>query len=429
MSENKVESLYDFCIKNHMEYLLEEWNNPNISYKNVKRTSKNKYNWKCRKCLNTWDASPLKRTVGRGCPICAGKKVIAGYNDFASLAPELLKEWDYDKNELKPTEITVKSNYKIWWKCKKGHSWIASPNNRVRLKSGCPYCSPSTSIPEICILLALKKLFKNVEHKKIINNIEYDIFVNDLNLAIEYDGEFYHKDRRNLDNRKEKNAKELNFYFIRIYEVKGLVELDEFRIDKNILYLQSNVTKNYPLLCYQVLSYIERKFKIKLPKLDLNNIEIEARNYRENKSLENSLENKYPNIAKEWHPIKNGDLKPSSFPPKSNYKAWWICNKGHEWKTTIAHRVEGSMCPYCFNLGGRKNRQGIDLEEWCYENNRLDLLKEWDYDKNEKKPCDYTKGSDKEVWWICQKGHSYLKPIRNRTKYVNTCPYCKQNKV
>lgn len=33
-----------------------------------------------------------------GCPYCTGQKVRKGINDFATLYPDLLKEWDWDKN-------------------------------------------------------------------------------------------------------------------------------------------------------------------------------------------------------------------------------------------------------------------------------------------------------------------------------------------
>jgi len=59
----------------------------------------------------------------------------------------------------------------------------------------------------------------------------------------------------------------------------------------------------------------------------------------------------YPDIAKEWHPTKNGGLKPSEIAPYSNKKVWWICNKGHEWRQAIGHRSEGRKCPYCFGHG------------------------------------------------------------------------------
>ena len=45
----------------------------------------------------------------------------------------------------------------------------------------------------------------------------------------------------------------------------------------------------------------------------------------------NDLAIKYPDVAKEWHPTKNGSLTPCEVSASSKKKAWWICSKGHEW--------------------------------------------------------------------------------------------------
>ena len=63
----------------------------------------------------------------------------------------------------------------------------------------------------------------------------------------------------------------------------------------------------------------------------------------------NDLASQYPEIAKEWHPTKNGDLKPTQVMSQSNKKAWWLCSKcKYEWFTTIAHRtINNRDCPNC----------------------------------------------------------------------------------
>jgi hypothetical protein len=76
------------------------------------------------------------------CPICTGHRVLIGFNDLQTTHPELLNEWDFKKNTIKPTEVSYGSHKKIWWKCKLNHSWIMSPNNRTSMPNqGCPYCS------------------------------------------------------------------------------------------------------------------------------------------------------------------------------------------------------------------------------------------------------------------------------------------------
>ena len=54
--------------------------------------------------------------------------------------PEIAKEWDFEKNyPLRPENIVSQSTNKIWWKCKKGHSWEATAISMVK-GSNCPIC-------------------------------------------------------------------------------------------------------------------------------------------------------------------------------------------------------------------------------------------------------------------------------------------------
>lgn len=63
----------------------------------------------------------------------------------------------------------------------------------------------------------------------------------------------------------------------------------------------------------------------------------------------NSLASLKPEIAKEWHPTKNGGLTPHDFACGSSKKVWWQGKCGHEWETSIHNRVVGKDCPYCSN--------------------------------------------------------------------------------
>lgn len=95
-------------------------------------------------CANghTWNAVINSRTRGHGCPYCAGQKSTADRN-FATEHPELLKEWDWERNSQKePEDFAPRSQSKVWWKCAKGHSWRASIGNRTRKNTAnlCPVC-------------------------------------------------------------------------------------------------------------------------------------------------------------------------------------------------------------------------------------------------------------------------------------------------
>lgn len=97
--------------------------------------------WKCRECKNSWTAQIYIRSKGIGCPYCANKAVAVGYNDFATKCPDLLLDWNYEKNNSQPQNIVWKSSRRINWKCKICFGeWEAKLYHRAN-GSGCPYCA------------------------------------------------------------------------------------------------------------------------------------------------------------------------------------------------------------------------------------------------------------------------------------------------
>jgi hypothetical protein len=134
-------------------------------------------------------------------------------------------------------------------------------------------------------------------------------------------------------------------------------------------------------------------------------------------SLSNCLATKNPDLAKQWHPTKNGDLTPYNVTCGSNKKVWWLCNEDHEWKVKISNRNNGNGCPYCTGQLPSKNYNLVVFNS--------DLCKEWNYEKNNKKPEEYTPISGQKVWWICNKNsdHVWKAVISNRNN-GSSCPYC-----
>ena len=103
----------------------------------------------------------------------------------------------------------------------------------------------------------------------------------------------------------------------------------------------------------------------------------------------------------------------------SDKKLLWQCTNQHcleTWSATWGSIISGSSCPFCCNQKvGQNNNLLITHPQ---------LGEEWDYDKNDKLPQDYTHGSDQYVWWKCVKcEHSWLSKINNRTSGKN-CPAC-----
>ena len=67
-------------------------------------------------------------------------------------------------------------------------------------------------------------------------------------------------------------------------------------------------------------------------------------------SEDNNLKFLFQEIAKEWHPTKNGDLKPEEVAAFSNKKAWWLCPNGHLYNASISSRTskKPTGCPHCY---------------------------------------------------------------------------------
>lgn len=74
------------------------------------------------------------------CPVDTGHVLLSGVNDLATKHPELLTDWDYERNDVDPSQV-VPGVRKRWWTCCQGHSQHSQVRNRVR-SGGCSVCLP-----------------------------------------------------------------------------------------------------------------------------------------------------------------------------------------------------------------------------------------------------------------------------------------------
>lgn len=103
------------------------------------------------------------------------------------------------------------------------------------------------------------------------------------------------------------------------------------------------------------------------------------------------LSDYFPNVSKEWHPTKNGELKPSDVTYGSKKRVWWVCSEGHEWETVVSQRTnkKATGCPYC--SGKKVNNEN------SFKGKYPELVKEWHPTKNgDLLPNNFTSGSKKE---------------------------------
>lgn len=213
--------------------LVREWHptkNPNLTPDEVTRGSDKKVWWICPKGLDhEWVDSISHRTINnRGCAVCAGNVVVKS-NCLATTHPELASEWHPTLNlGLTSLDVTAGSHKKIWWRCKNDdtHEWKAVLYSRTTSdKVGCPYCDLTPqSKQELTITFELKAIWPSIDPKGFKVNVDgklwtIDIFIEHLNLGIEFDGSFWHKDKRKLDKMKTRTLKNEGFDVLRIREM------------------------------------------------------------------------------------------------------------------------------------------------------------------------------------------------------------------
>lgn len=412
----KSDSNYNLMTENPL--LCEQWDMRRNSFPptHYRPTSGAQVWWQCAMGEDHfWKARIDSRAlpnnaIRNGCPFCAGKRPSHSWN-LASVHPRLAGEWHPHKNEKQPNDYTPSSNAKVWWLCDKGHEWEAPINNRSAGRN-CPSCSNKSSRNEIRILTELKTIFPKVHSRHKIGAFEVDIFIPDLSVAIEYDGYWWHRDSYEKDARKQFEVEKAGLKLLRVREkplpsitdgdifVDGASAMTKRDLDRIVERISSEAYADY--LKYD--DFLDEKaFRIFL-------------DYFPNPFPENSLAERDPEVAAEWHPTKNEPLLTVNFAPRSSYKAWWLCEKGHEWEATISNRSGNKRgCPYC---AGR-----YATAETCLQTTRPDLAKLFHPTKNGNlTPLNVTPGTGKKLWWRCEQGHEWRAvgySMRNRS-----CPKC-----
>ncbi len=327
--------------------------------------------WKCQRCDYEWQSTPNNRTRKQDdkCPYCVNKVCISGKNDLLTTNPELAKEWHPTKNgSLRPENVSRGSSKRVWWKCPHGHEYVAEVSNRTN-GTNCPICNVGrkTSFAEQAFYYYIKQLFPdaiNQYKSDFLGLMELDIFIPSIRYAIEYDGKPWHgkgfKGKKEREERKYSVCTQNNIKLIRIRE--GTIDMDAIIADH--LFKVSHLNrKNYlDNTIKSVLKYLLKKQSIIMNDI---NVDTERDRFKILSMMNvvrknNSLAEKYPELAKEWHPLKNENLTPYMFMPGSKVKVWWICPIcGNEYQQTINHRSSrGHGCPKC---GRKKISQAFKL--------------------------------------------------------------------
>jgi hypothetical protein len=361
---NYVKVVESNSLGNNYPKLAGEWHptkNGDLTPWNVSHGMSKKVWWRCNKGDDhEWQAPINRRSKGQSnCTICSGKKVTES-NNISAINPKITRQWHPTKNgSLLPKDVYYK-NYteKIWWKCSvaKDHEWQATAKARND-NNKCPSCEGIKLSETNCLAVANPKLSDEFHPTKNGALTQYDIRTNDFTKEVWWKCD----------------------------------EGDDHVWQANVG--KRNNGRGCPMCSGRILV------------------------------KSNSLGAIYPDVAKEWHPTKNGDLTPFDIGKAVNTKVWWKCPKGddHEWQASVSTRtVGGASCGVCSS--------SVIVRSNCLATLDPDVAKEWHPTKNGKlTPWKVSKGGTQKVWWKCSKNpsHEWEAIVASRTTTSKMgCPYC-----
>ena len=300
-----------------------------------------------------WEATIIQRCSGNGCPFLSGKSVWKGFNDLATNAPQLSKEWHPTRNgDLTPYDVTCRSSKKVWWYLpyddpKTGKhfdfEWEAIIGNRY-IWDKCPFLEGRKVWRGYNDLGSCNPSLAREWHPTRNGNLTpYDVFCNSTNVVWWY-----------LPYDDPKTGKHFDF--------EWKARISDRKAGNGCPYIGgARVWRGY-----------------------------------------NDVPTKAPNLVKEWHPTKNGTLSPYDVAVYSEIRVWWYLpyddpktgkHFDFEWKARVCDRVQSPGCPF---ISGKRVWRGYnDLGT-----NNQELSKEWHPTKNGKlTPYDVTVNSGRKVWW------------------------------
>ena len=335
--------------------------NGDASPKTTSAGSHKKVWWMCDKGDDhQWNSSIKSRTFQRqwNCPFCVNQRV-SSTNNLKVLYPEVASQWHTTKNgDLTPVNIIAGSPKKYWWKCDVAydHEWETSIHNRTSKGSNCPYCHGR----EASSTNNLKDSFPEISSQWHPTN----------------NGELTARDVTDTSGKK-------------VWWKCDVADDHEW---SSVIASRTARDGGCPFCSGKKVS------------------------------LTNRLDLIYPEVAKQWHLTKNGDLEPDQFTWGSGKRVWWKCDVAadHEWRTTIASRTGGNNgCPSC---------SGLQISVTNSLQTRFPLVaSEWHPTKNgDLTPDQVVAMTRRKVWWKCSavEEHEWEADIANRTNVGSGCPLC-----
>lgn len=344
----------------------------------------------------------------------------AGKNDLATTNPTLADEWHPTKNfPLTPRQVMASTTKKLWWLCAAGHQWQAVGESRAR-GTGCPYCAGQKVLTGFNDLGTthpnLAKQWHPTKNKPLHSYSTIAGTSKQVWWICEHGHEWQARGSKRV------RGQGCPYCSGRLVQ-RGQNDLAstnpklalEWHPTKNQPLTPNDLTEGSGVSVWWVCSLghewktspDKRKSGSGCPVCAGQLVQVGF----------NDLASTHPLLAAEWHPLKNGESRPTEVVAGTNKKFWWVCALGHEWQAPGANRVRGIGCPVC---AGQRVMAGFnDLAS-----RNPELVAQWHPAANgDLKPESVSAGSGRSVWWICALGHEWQAGPYQRSHGAG-CPVC-----
>lgn len=230
--------------------LAEEWDRAKNDKDVTEVSSGSDYKaWWLGTCGHSWQATVSNRIKGKRCRYCLNRAILVGFNDLGTTHPELIAEWDIQKNETLISQHVSGSSFSAHWVCKMKHHWQTHIYSRTgKVKAGCPVCASlqMASKAEVEIMHFIQNLNFETEtaNRVILKGKELDIYIPSLKIAIEYNGVYWHSEAAGKGSEyhynKWRDCHEAGIQLIQIWE-------DEWNRDSEMIKNFLTTRLNEPL--------------------------------------------------------------------------------------------------------------------------------------------------------------------------------------
>ncbi|KZF13365.1 hypothetical protein A2J03_15460 [Rhodococcus sp. EPR-157] len=362
--------------------IAEQWHpsrNGDVTADRVHPGSSTRFWWLCDVCGHEWEATPATRSAGHGCSVCGhrrGGKLLATPlpgQSLAHLNPDLAQEWHSPMNEsLSAADVKPFSSAEVWWLCGMcAHVWRAAVSTRSN-GHGCTKCAGRENA----------KRHAQPALGQSLADLHPDV------------AKAWHTSRNVA----------VTPYDVKPFSMKSVWWQCESGHEWEAPVAGRTQGSGCP-----PCAFAARGLARSTPKAG------------------ESVADKYPNVAREWHISLNEALTPHDVKPgSSKYPIWWTCTEcGHHWQAKAKDRcIGGRGCPPC----GRK-RAGLARALPKHGRSLADLYPaiahQWHPTRNgEKRPETTKPGSSTKVWWRCAEGHEWQAIPKSRTGLGSGCPVC-----